>query len=225
VPAVGIVTPQAFVQINAIAGDVSARIEKAPFAIIYQAYARAARELCRRGMFLTRTVIPYLTTANQPLYNLGSDPNFEILGLKAAQIQQLSPNQSWVDLWCNTDAANFDPNRAPSLPTYMNYIPEGMINLYPIPNNAYPVQMEVIVQTPDSAVQIPLDLYRKYNRYIEAGALAHLYAMADEPWYNPQERAIAQATFEEGFGQTRSDSARGKQVGSLRARPRAFLAR
>ncbi len=225
IPAAGIVTPQAFVQINAISGDVASIIEKAPLAIIYQAYARAARELCRRTMMLTRTVVPYLTQANQPIYNLGADANFEILGLKAGQIQQLSPNQSWVDLWTNTDAANFDPNRQPSLPTYVNYIPEGMVNFYPIPNNAYPVQLEVYVQTPDNATQIPLDLYRKYNRYIEAGALAHLYGLSDEPWYNPIERDRNKAVFEEGFGQGRSDIARGKQAGSLRAKPRAFLAR
>jgi len=61
--------------------DVAARVKEAPVAIIQAAYARSARDLTKRSMWLKRNITNQPLTINQPAYNFGTDPNLEVIGI------------------------------------------------------------------------------------------------------------------------------------------------
>jgi hypothetical protein len=203
---------------------VAARVKECPIAVVQAAYIRAARDLCKRSEFLRRNVPSTALVPNQPLYNFGTDPNLEIIDIKAVAIQQLAPSFTWVNLH-NTPQDTYDPNMAADIPNWYSYVPEGMITYYPTPNLAYNTKVELIVQPLQTATAISNDLVNKFNLYIEEGALWHLYSMPKEPWYNPIERDKSQMLFFEGIGMGKSWVDRGFQRGSVRATPRPFIAR
>jgi hypothetical protein len=202
--------------------DVAARIATAPLSIIQLAYTRAARELCRRSMYLKRNITNAALTVGAPTYNFGTDPNLEVIGIAAASLQQ--QNTTWIDLR-EMDQSMVDPNMKNDLPTWYSYLPENMVLFYPTPNYAYLTNVEVVVQTAIGATTIPNDLVSKFNTYIEEGALWHLYLMKDQPWSDLQLAQEAKDSFFEGVGMARAWKDRGYQAGSRRATPRPFISR
>jgi hypothetical protein len=211
-----------FTSIALLALDVAARVKEAPIPIIQAAYARAARDLCKRSMWLRRNITNQPLTINVSAYNFGTDPNLEVTGIEAGQIQQ--QNLTWINLRSG-DPDNFDPNMKTDLPTYYSYLPEGMVLFYPTPNAAYLSAIELTVQVSLNATSIPNDLVSKFNIYIEEGAMWHLYMMDQEPWFNMTLAMEAKQNFMEGVGMARSWKDKANQQGSVRATPRAFIAR
>jgi hypothetical protein len=214
--------PPGFTSISLLCLDVAARVKEAPVPIVQAAYARAARDLCKRSMWLKRNITNQVLTINQPAYNFGSDPNLEVIGIEAGQIQQ--QNLTWINLRPG-DPDNFDPNMKTDLPTYYSYVPEGSVLFYPTPNAAYLSAMELTVQTSLNATAIPNDLVSKFNIYIEEGAMWHLYMMDKEEWANMPLAMEAKQNFFEGVGMARSWKDKANQQGSVRATPRPFIAR
>jgi hypothetical protein len=208
--------------VSILAADVAARIAEAPMAIVQLAYTRAAREFCRRSMWLKRNIATSTLTVGQPVYNFGTDATLEVIGIQAVQIQQ--QNATWIDLREGTQDS-YDPNMSTDLPNWYSYVPEGMILYYPTPNYAYGTKVELIVQTAIAATTIPNDLVTKFNTHIEEGALWHLYRMKKQPWSDMELAMDAERLFNEGIGIARSWKDKGNQKGSVRATPRPFLAR
>ncbi len=208
--------------VASLVGDLAATVRSADSQTIQLAYMRACREFCFRSRWLKRNITNAALTINAPVYNFGTDPNLEVIDVAAVAIQQ--QNLTWIGLR-STSQDTSDPNQAADLPNWFMYLPENMIRFYPTPNLAYLSNVNVIVQTSISATAVPNDLIQKWNRTIESGAMAYLYAMPKEEWYNPDEAMKAKNLFEEGWSSARSDVARGYQSGNVRATPRPFLSR
>ena len=211
-----------FTPISSLYLDVASRVKTAAIPIVQLAYARAARDLCKRSMWLRRNLANQALTINQAAYNFGSDPNLEVIGIEAGQIQQ--QNLTWINLR-EGDPDNFDPNMKTDLPTYYSYLPEGMVLFYPTPNATYLSALELTVQVSINATQIPNDLVNKFNVYIEEGAMWHLYMMGQEEWFNMTLAMEAKQNFMEGVGMAKAWKDKANQQGSVRATPRAFIAR
>ena len=202
--------------------DVAAMVKEAPVPIVQQAYMRATREFCSRSFWLKRSIPQATLIVNQAEYNFGADPNLEVIGVAAVQIQQ--QNTTWVNLR-NTSQDTYDPNMKTDLPNWYSYLPEGMIVYYPTPNYAYGTKVSLICQPSLASQVVPNDLLNKFNTYIEAGALEFLYSMGDEAWGDEQKMMSNGARFWEGIGQARTWKDKGNQQASVRATPRAFIAR
>ena len=211
-----------FTAVTSLYYDTASRVKGAPIAVVQDAYMRACRDFCRLTEWLKRNITDTALTINQPTYNFGADPALEVIGVHAAMIQQ--QNLTWVGLR-PMDQAQADPNMKSDLPNWYSYLPEGMIVYYPAPNLAYLARVELIVQTALAAVQVPNDLVNRFNLYLEAGALWHLYLMDKEPWFNPILAKQAEDRFNEGVANARSMKDRGNQRGSVRATPRPFVSR
>lgn len=209
--------------LSVLVGDLALQLKLVPTALINQAYLRAARDLCKKAPgLIRRTIAATPLTPNVAAYNFGTDPTFEVVGVRAAQIQQM--NNTWVNLRY-TSQDTFDPNMKTDLPNWYAYLPEGMIVYYPTPNLAYNTLLELNVQPNLAAQVIPNDLVQKFNIWIEEGAKEFLYGLDQEPWYSPTERDRAGALFERGVASARSWVDKGFQSGSQRATPRPFLSR
>ena len=214
--------PPATTPVAQVCLDVAAIIKDAPVPIVQQAYMRAAREFCSRSMYLKRSIPQATLIANQAEYNFGVDPNLEVIGIDAAQIQQ--QNTTWVNLR-PTSQDTYDPNMKTDLPNWYSYLPEGMIVYYPTPNYAYGTRVSLICQPSLAAQVIPNDLLNKFNTYIEYGALEFLYSMAGEDWGDEGKMLGNRMKFWEGIGQARTWKDKGNQITSRRANPRTFIAR
>ncbi len=213
----GLTTPVA-----SLVGDLATFIRAADSTTIRSAYMRACREFCARSRWLKRNITNTALTINQPVYNFGTDPNLEVIGVSAAAIQQ--QNLTWVGLR-STSQDTADPNQAPDLPNWFMYLDEGMIRFYPTPNLAYLSNVNLIVQTSLNGTAVPNDLIAKWNREIEFGALAFLYDMPKEEWSDPVKAGEARIKFIEGWAAAKSWVDKGYQQGSVRATPRPFLSR
>jgi hypothetical protein len=216
----GIVT--GFTPVANLSLDLAARVKEAAVPIIQLAYTRAARDFCRRSMWLRRNITNQPLTINVAAYNFGSDPNLEVIGIEAAQIQQ--QNLTWIDLREGNQSV-FDPNMKTDLPNWYSYLQEGMVCFYPTPNATYLSAVELTVQVAINATQIPNDLVNKFNLYIEEGAMWHLYMMDKEEWFSLPLAMEAKQNFMEGVGMAKSWKDKGNQQGPVRATPRAFIAR
>lgn len=205
-----------------LTGDLAARMRQVGTPIVNAAYMRACRDFCMHSLWLRRNIAAAAVTVNQPLYNFGSDATLEVLQVPAGAIQQ--QNGTWIDIF-PADQSTFDPNMKADLPMWYSYVPENMLVLYPTPNFAYNLKVTLICQTAINATAVPNDLINKFNLYLEEGAMSYLYLMDKEPWFNPQLAEKAEQKFWEGIGMARSWKDKGNQMSSLRATPRAFIAR
>lgn len=200
-------------------------IRQCPQQTIIQAYARAARIFTRETRWL-RVNLGATLTPDVQVYNLGSDPTLEIIGIKAASLTQLplpATGLPRIVVLRPADSMDFDPNVLRNRPSQFCYIPESSVGFYPLPDKAYPVELTLIVQTLDSATALPDSLLVKHEDALRAGALSHLYGIFGEPWYNPGEAAAKEKIFRSGISNARALVARGYQDAPVRVRPRSFI--
>jgi len=213
-----------FVPLKNLVTDVASIVKAAPIEVVQAAYVRAARQLSGESRWLRYTPSPdSQMAANTRQYNLSfSDANVEIIGIAAAAVQDLA--SSWHPLKTLSSPNSLDLNAQPNFPAWYAYIDEAQVMFDPIPNLAYTWRVQLIVQVALTATAMPTEFVNKFNRRIEAGALAFLYGMSGESWYNPNEAARFNMEFQEGINQAKAWVNRGFQGGSVRANGRAFLA-
>ena len=60
------------------------------------------------------------------------------------------------------------------------------VALVPVPDNAYPVQLELVTQPVAGTMQLPDELAVRYDRALGYGALEWILRMQGDPWFNPQ---------------------------------------
>jgi hypothetical protein len=210
--------------VGQVCSDVAAKVKPCPMSVVRDAYARACWDFTRQSMWLRRTLTPTLTlTINQNQYLLPTDPDLAVIGIAAAAVLQI-PNGNWLPLDpAEVDA--FDINQAPNLPRRHAYIPGGGIAFWPTPNAAFTIAVKVICEVQRASLKVPTDLLEKFRLFLESGALAHLYEMRGESWYDPAIANAEAAKFQGGVQIARAWVAKGNQTGSVRARPRVFIAR
>lgn len=205
-------------------------IRPCPTATLAFAYLRAARDFCGQTRWY-QTPVELTLTAGIRAYTL-TPPVAS--GFASTQLEAV--DLAWEGNWINSalnGVANwtplrkmglaFNPNLDNNTPLRVAYTPEGEVQFDPIPDQAYPVKLMVAWQPTVDATDIPDALLTKWRDAIEAGALAYLYALAGEPWANPNEVVRYTGLARAGINNGKAAVAQAFQSGSRRANPRPFF--
>lgn len=193
---------------------------KCPTPVLQTAYVTAVRDFCSQTRWLTTTV-PGMTTADLQLYSLGADALLEIVGIKAMSVTFGSTPQTLPVLV--GDPESWSPNRSTDLPRSYAYVPEGQFSLFPVPDQVYDLTVTVQVSPVDNAREIPEILLPKFSSVFEAGALAKLLAIPQQPWTDIVEARRQERIFLSGISNGKADVQRNYNTGSQRVRPRPFV--
>ena len=195
-------------------------VRRAPSIVLSRAYVRAYRDFCNQTRWL-KVNVAGATVSGTAQYDLGTDTYTQIIGVAAIRATD-SRGQRW-NLQASI-SSQWDPNRGIDRPMAYAYVPDGQIALYATPNGVYDLLVSAIVQPKTETVsQVPAECLSKYSNEIEAGALAYLLMIPNEPWTNPQIAQAYAAQFRSGISNAKADVQRQHQSGSQRVMGRAFL--
>lgn len=208
------------VDVNDQLANIAQIVRRAPSIVLARAYVRAYRDFCNQTRWL-KVNVTGATVSGDVQYALGSDTYTQPIGVAAVQATD-SRGQKWN--LQSSISSMWDPNRGLDRPMAYAYVPDGQIALYPTPNGVYDLLVSAIVQPKSETVsQIPSECLSKYSNEIEAGALAYLLMIPNEPWTNPQLAQVWGAQFRSGIANAKADVQRQHQSGSQRVIGRAFL--
>jgi hypothetical protein len=214
------------VDVNEYLANVAQVARKCPTTTLRHAYMRAFREWCQQTQWL-RTNVPGVTVAGQRQYNLGNDPDLDIMGIFAMQGSQTpaqNANAVNTQFWriAPSDSTFWNENLSAGQPLRYAYIPEAQFALDPIPQQAYNLQVTVILAPDEASVNVPLAPLVKYSNDIEAGALEYLLMLPGMPWTDKPMSAAMGAKFRSGISNGKAEAQRMYNVGAQRMRPRPF---
>ncbi len=212
------------VSVNDNLGNVAQVCRKCPTVTLRRAYMRAFREWCQQSQWL-KTNVPGVTTANVAQYMLGNDPQLDIMGIFAMQASlPTGAAAAGPSIWgiAASDSSGWNPNVQAEQPTRYQYLPEAQFALYPTPDQAYNLNVTVIIAPKEGAVNVPAAPLIKYSNDIEAGALAYLLALPGQPWTDKPSAAMNQKAFQSGISNGKAEAQRNYNVGPQRARARSF---
>lgn len=215
------------VAIDTVLANVRQLCRKAPNLTLRRAYTRAMREWCQQTQWL-RMTLPGPTAAGQKVYNFGTDDNLDIMGLRAMSLTQTLPGPSaQVQTWglVPSDSSQWNPNLIPDLPRRYCYIAEGRFALDPTPDAIYTVTASLIVapkESADATAMIPSDPLVKYSNDIESGALAYLFSLKGEPWFDPGAAQMHGKMFQAAINNGKAEVQRAFNTGSQRVRAVPF---
>ena len=180
-------------------------VKGCPEPTMQDALVRAARGFCSESWILRR-VQSFTAVAGQQVYPVQAPPNEEAIALKHAQVQSLAPGAAWRPLrFVYPTLVN--PNVGARMPGGICFIPYSGIALLPAPDNAYPVQVELVTQPVIGTAQIPDELVVRYDRALGYGALAWILRMQGDPWFNPQAAEEYGQLFEQAVVKARGEAA------------------
>ena len=206
--------------VNDQLANIAQIVRRAPSIVLARAFVRAYRDFCNQTRWL-KVNVAGATVSGTAQYDLGTDTFTEIIGVAAIQATD-SRGQRWNLQGSNS--TQWDPNRGIDRPMAYAYVPNGQIALYATPNGVYDLLVSAIVQPKSETVsQVPSECLSKYSNEIEAGALAYLLMIPNEPWTNPQVAQAWGSQFRAGIANAKADVARQHQSGSQRVTGRAFL--
>lgn len=203
-----------------VIADVAQIARQAPNATLIGAYVRAARKFCRESRWFRATATG-ATEAGTRLYNLGSDPHLEILGLRAASAAVPAEGKPW-GLRIG-DTSTWDPNRGQDRPQAYAYVPEGQVALDPVPDGIYTLTCTLVLQPKAGATEIPEELLVKHDQVLQAGALEYLLGLPGMPWTDPQRALLEGRRFQSGISNARADEQREFQAGASMIKRRRFV--
>jgi hypothetical protein len=208
------------VDVNDQLANIAQIVRRAPSIVLARAFVRAYRDFCNQTRWL-KVNVAGSTVSGDTQYDLGTDTYTQIIGFAAVQATD-SQGQKWN--LQGSVSSMWDPNRGNDRPMAYAYVPDGQLALYPTPNAVYTLLVSAIVQPKSETVsQIPAECLSKYSNEIEAGALAYLLMIPNEPWTNPQLAQVWGAQFRSGIANAKADVQRQHQTGSQRVMGRAFL--
>lgn len=198
--------------------EISRGAKNCPYPTQIDALVRAARQFCVESWYVKRLLfITAVPNVSQYLLPLESNDE-EIIAISYASVVQTNGG-----LLPMAPQAFGNPNQAPQIPRRWAYIVPNKIAVWPLPNLAYPLQIEVIVQPTQNAESIPTEVFKKYQRTVGYGALAWIYGMREETFYDPREAMRCAKAFEAGIGNGKTEALRGSLPGNPRVIPRRFL--
>ena len=148
------------------------------------ALIRAARYFCAQTWYLRRQQ-SFSCVVGQPTYPVIPPPNEACFAIKHAQLQQLSPGNTWVPLRF-VYPTFVNPNFNNSQPQAIAFIPYTQAQLFPTTDNTYPVLLELITQPILEGNYIPDELGQEWDQTLGYGALAWLLRQPGNPWLDLQ---------------------------------------
>ena len=153
--------------------DIAQIAREAPNPTIIRAYNRAAREFCRQSRWL-RSSLPGETEAGTLLYSMGTDPDLEVIGLRAVSLARRTGNTRPRPLRVST-STSWPSGERNAEPQRYAYVPEGQIALNPTPDAVYDLLMTLVIMPTLATNSVPAELLPRWDQTLQAGALAYLY--------------------------------------------------
>jgi hypothetical protein len=201
--------------------DIAQIARNAPNPTIIRAYNRAAREFCRQSRWL-RSTLPGVTEAETRLYSLGTDPDLEVIGIKAMSCANQSGNPQPRSLRVSVPTG-WIPGQRSGQPRRYAYVPEAQFALDPLPDAVYDLVVTIVLMPTLATNSIPAELLPRWDQTLQAGALAYLYEVPDQPWTNLPMAQVKLRAFQSGIGAARADEQRDYNVGTFIARKPPFI--
>lgn len=213
------------VSVNDYLGNVAQIARKCPTPTLRHAYMRAFREFCQQTQWL-KTNVPGVTTADVAQYSLGNDPQLDIVGIYGSISASLPTGAAAAgpSIWSvsASDSSGWNPNVQPEQPTRYCYVPESQFALWPTPDQAYNLNVCVILVPKEGAVNVPQAPLQKYSNDIEAGALEYLLALPGQPWTDKASALMYGKAFRSGISNGKAEAQRNYNTGAQRARARSW---
>lgn len=209
----------AMVSVLDVIADVAQVCKKCPNGTLQRAYIRSARALLTESRWHT-SILPAALTIGQQSYDIGSDPYEEIIGVQSMSYTQSNGQQQPVFV---SDPGGWRPNPGQGAPRLYAYIPEGQLAVHPLPDQAYPVTINLVIVPKAGQNSLDDRVLRKWDRAIQAGTLAYLHSLKGEPWYDPNEAIRQGKIHQAAINNAKAEVQRRYQAGSQRATPRAFI--
>lgn len=201
--------------------DIAQICRKAPNATLIRALNRSTREFCKQSRWM-RFALVGATEIGTQLYSMGSDPDLEIIGLKAVSSAARTGNTRPRALAVSVPTG-WLPGQPNGAPMRYAYVPEGQMALNPTPDKVYDLLLTIVVQPTLAANSIPGQLLTRWDRVIKAGALAYLLEVPGQPWTDPVQAVAKMREFQSGINNARADEQRDYQAGTFIARRRPFV--
>ncbi len=204
--------------------EVAQICRKAPTGTLIRAYARAANDFCRQSRWLRSNLAGQVDTSAQ-VYNLGSDPNLQIIGLKACTCAPTTGgNLQPYPLVVSNDTGSWNPNGTATQPQQYAYVPEGQIAFGPNAINAvYNVEVTLVLTPRKGIVSTPEVILAKWENTLQAGALEYLLSLPEMPWTDLAESKRQGMVFRSGINNAKADEQRGYNAGTVFIRRRPFI--
>lgn len=210
------------IDVNGQLANIAQICRKTPTTTLRRAYVRAMREWCQQTQWL-RVNIPGATAVNVRQYAIGNDANLDVVGIKTMTGSQ--SQAQGIQYWplVPSDSGQWDTNMQPGMPVRYQYVPEAQFALDPLPKSVFGLEITLILQPKENAVNVPEAPLLKYSNEIEAGALEYLLSIPGMPWSSP---ALAQnygKAFRAGIANGKAEVQRNYNTGPQRARLRQFI--
>lgn len=210
------------VDVNGQLVNIAQVCRKTPTLTLRRAYVRAMREWCQQTQWL-RMNIPGVTAVGMRQYAIGNDPNLDVVGIKAMTGSQ--SQAQGIQYWpiVTSDSGQWDTNMNSGMPVRYQYVPEAQFALDPIPKFVYGLEITLILQPKEAAVNVPEAPLLKYSNEIEAGALEYLLGLPGMPYSSPVLAEKYGRAFRAGIANGKAEVQRNYNTGPQRARQRQFI--
>lgn len=201
--------------------DIAQIAREAPNPTIIRAYNRAAREFCRQSRWF-RSSLAGETTADTSLYQLGTDPDLEVIGIRAMSLARRTGNTKPRPLGVSASSA-WPAGERSAEPQRYAYVPEAQFALNPTPDAIYDLLVTLVVMPTLASNSIPAELLPRWDQTLQAGALAYLYEVPRQPWSNLEMAQVKMRQFQAGIGNAKAAEQKEYQAGTTIARKPPFI--
>jgi len=211
--------------------EIAQIVRKCPTATLKRAFVTACRDFANQSHWL-RTRVSMSTSAVQS--GLDGDYQIDLDGNEATYLEVIAIRDNIVGIDTSGsqdqefqirpgDDSTWNLTHDPAQPRWYAYKPEGLFNLFPVPDISYTLRITAVVQPIDNAQRVPQDLLKKWSTQIQAGALQYLLSIPGQPWTDKQESMAQGKVFQAGVNNAKADAQRRFNTGSQRMKPRRFV--
>lgn len=201
--------------------DIAQIARGAPNPTLIRAYNRAAREFCRQSRWLRHSQ-PGVTEAGTPLYSLGTDPDLEVIGIRAVSLARTTGNTMPRPLRVSA-STTWRAGERNAEPQRYAYVPEAQLALNPTPDAVYDLLVTLVIMPTAASNSVPAELLPRWDQTLQAGALAYLYEVPKQPWTNLELAQIKKREFQAGIGNAKAAEQKEYQSGTTIARKPPFI--
>lgn len=198
--------------LSAFTPYIAPEVPGCPEPLIDDAVRRAAIEFCDKSRAL-RERVAVNTVASQDYVTLAPT------GGDVAHLYKLMVGDETLDPTTRTD---FDEDGDTGQPLEYYVEPPNTLRLYPVPDAIYALVAHVAVKPDRDATTLDDVLYNNWRDEIAAGAKARLMLMSKQPWYNPDDAAVAQGIFQSAIDRAAHKRATGNVGAPIRSKLHTF---